>query len=223
MAVRGVPRLRFTRFLTFGDSLTFGAVSQAPSILAFIGGPDSYPFKLQSLLAGRYATQSIVMENSGVGAELASVGGQARLPTELSTHQPEVLLLMEGTNDLFVYLEAGVPIGIAALDRMVTEARNRGVRVMLATIPPQRAGGVRNRDRVAAIIPGFNDEVRALAARHSVPVVDVFSAIQPDLQHLIGVDDLHPTPQGYDVITKTFFDAIRVNFEMMSAEQSHAR
>jgi lysophospholipase L1-like esterase len=30
---------------------------------------------------------------------------------------------------------------------------------------------------------------------------------------LIGIDDLHPTPRGYDVMAGVFFEGIRTHFE----------
>jgi lysophospholipase L1-like esterase len=84
--------------------------------------------------------------------------------------------------------------------------------VFLATIPPQRAGGARHRDRVAAMIPGFNESIRQIASREAVTLVDVYNALKDRLD-LIGVDDLHPTPQGYDVIASTYFDTIRTTLE----------
>lgn len=207
--VRPVPRLQFTRFLAFGDSLTEGQLSPEGFSPAL-----SYPTKLRGLLEQRYRSQTISIVNAGVGGELASGQGRLRLRGAILSAQPEVLLLMEGSNDLFTYEAAGVGIGINALEGMVAEARGMGIRVMLATIPPQRAGGLRRRDLVASLIPLFNDGVRAVAARQSATVVDVFGAIQPRLAELIGPDDLHPTSQGTTVMAERYFDVIRATFEV---------
>jgi lysophospholipase L1-like esterase len=210
------PRLVATRFLAFGDSLTLGVTSAAPTML-LANRPDSYPFKLGTLLTARYQTQTPESLNDGVGGETAartpasqSVGRQ-RLPGSLDANLPDALLLMEGTNDLLSG-QSGADNALIALEEMVTLGKARGARVFLATIPPQRAGGIRNRDRVAAMIPGFNDSIRQIAARQGVPVVDVYRALENRLD-LIGVDDLHPTPQGYDLIAATFFDVIKATLE----------
>ena len=89
-----------------------------------------------------------------------------------------------------------------------------GLRVMLATIPPQRAGGLRQRDLVASLIPRFNDGVRAVGMRQSAVLVDVFGAVQPRLNELIGPDDLHPTSLGTSVMAERYFDVIRATFEV---------
>ena len=128
---------------------------------------------------------------------------------------------MEGTNDLL--LTDGFTRGISALEEMIAEAKRRGALVFVATIPPQRAGGARNRGSVAAVIPRFNDEIRAVAARQSVTLVDVYAAIQPDLQRLIGPDDLHPVPEGYTLVAQTFFDVIRAKLEVTTAALSYGR
>ena len=223
ITVRPVPALTVTRFLAFGDSLTEGVISPPGAVFP----NEAYPLKLQGLLAQRYTRQSVTVINEGRAGEYAccdsaaSSGGRRRLPDVLTRQHPDVLLLMEGTNDL---LEPdGFTRGISALEQMVVEARTRGMLVFLATIPPQRSGGARNRGAVAAMIPRFNDEIRALATRQSVTMVDVYAAIEPDLQRLIGPDDLHLVPEGYTVVAQTFFEVIRARLEVTTAALSYGR
>ena len=49
-------------------------------------------------------------------------------------------------------------------------------------------------------------------ARARESCLDVIKALENRLD-LIGVDDLHPTPQGYDLIAATFFETIRATLE----------
>ena len=209
----GPPRLTATRFLSFGDSLTLGTTS-VPSIRFLEEMPDSYPFKLQRLLTQRYTAQTVAVLNDGIGGEMASSptlhspGGDVRLPQSVDTHRPEVVLLMEGTNDLQVLN----PIdALEALEGMVRNARVRGARVFLATIPPQKPG-FRTNPASMALVPGFNDQIRALAAREGATLVDVYGRMvgRPDL---LGPDGLHPVPQGYDLMAQIFFDTIRATLE----------
>ena len=121
---------------------------------------------------------------------------------------------MEGTNDLLDRpdIGRGADTAIEALRAMIGEAKVLGLRIAIATIPPQRAGGIRHRDAVANLIPTFNDRIRALAATENVALVEVYNAMKDD-PSLIGIDDLHMTIQGYDVMAEAYFQAIKREFE----------
>jgi lysophospholipase L1-like esterase len=209
--VHAPPRLRYTRFLAYGDSLTEGVVSQGASTL-MLDLPSSYPTALRRLLGARYATQPLTVINAGNAGELVSGEGASRFLPTLKAHNPEVLLLMEGTNDL-LFLQRGIAPALAALENMMKEAETANVRVCLATIPPQRAGGLRMRDAVAALIPGFNNDVRALAAARNAVLVDVYAGMKDDMA-LIGLDDLHPTVRGYEAMASIYFEAVKAAFEL---------
>jgi lysophospholipase L1-like esterase len=207
VSVLAPPRLAFTRYVAFGDSITAGKLAQ-PLTFALIESPFHYPGALERLLNTRYPQQRSTVVNEGVSGELATAG-EARFRTVLQQHRPEVVLLMEGTNDLLAGV-AGADRAIAALRNMIREAALQGRRVALATVPPQGP----SRPTVSAVIPSFNAQIRALAAAEpGVVLVDVYEAMRHDVARLIGADDLHPTPQGYTVIADTFLAAIQANFE----------
>lgn len=215
VTVQPPPRLVYTRFLAFGDSLTSGVESE-PVRLGIFATAWSYPSKLLPKLRTRYVTQAptIVVDNVGNPGEFATrastvgPGGAVRLPTELNRYRPQVVLIMEGTNDL---LDTAPEQIIPALESMLITAKGQNVLPMIATIPPQRPGGAR--DRVAKIIPSFNELIRKLANDQRVPLVDVFAVMSQDLS-LIGRDDLHPTVQGYEVMSQIFYDSIVRNLEV---------
>ena len=203
-----------TRFLAFGDSLTAGTIS--PYLKA--GPAQGYPAKLRTELSRRYALQTIEIENAGLTGELAAQA-VTRFRTELLQVRPDVVLLMEGTNDLFFDPTLGQVTALAGLEGMVLAAKAQGVSMLLATIPPQRRFG--QREEVAAIIPTFNAKIEALAQRHGVTFVDVFTALlegtcgrlSGDLP-CIGRDDLHLTEAGSQVLANTFADAIQAQFDV---------
>ena len=68
VAVRPPPRLRFVRFLAFGDSLTAGEVSFGPGARVYLPN-DSYPAALQRRLVARYRQQAPIVINEGIGGE----------------------------------------------------------------------------------------------------------------------------------------------------------
>jgi lysophospholipase L1-like esterase len=196
--VFGPPRLSATNFLAFGDSITLGQLF------------DTYPGHLQAELRERYQTQNPGVANAGVDGERVSPTGQGRLPAELSATRAQVLLLLEGSNDLNGGV-AGQNRAIDALTEMIRLAKGRGVVVFLATIPPQRPGA--QRAFTQPQVAGFNDSVRALAQRESVTLVDIYAAMIGDLS-LIGPDDLHPNARGHAVMAQTFFTAIQRVLEL---------
>jgi lysophospholipase L1-like esterase len=209
VAVKGPPRLRFTNFLAFGDSITAGTKSD-PVTLRLVPAAYAYTVLLETRLRSRYTLQNPIVWNEGVGGEFTTQG-LVRLRPLLLQFRPEVLLLMEGTNDLLDG-SRGADTAIVNLRQMIAIAKSLNVQIALATIPPQRPNGVRNRGAVAALIPSFNDRIRALAASEAITLVDVYAAMKDNL-NLIGIDDLHPTELGFSVIADTFYEAVVRAFE----------
>ncbi len=201
--VIGPPRLSTSTILAFGDSLTGGSSPPDPI--------DSYPAHLRPKLTARYVGQNVAVINDGKAGENASATGRTRMQTALEVYKPGALLLLEGSNDLLGG-SAGATAGLAALTEMVRAARAKGITVFLATLPPQRLNGSRN--GVARSIPGFNDSIKALAQREGATLVDIYEAMGGDGRY-IGPDDLHPTPQGFEVMAQAFFNALQQKLEVV--------
>ena len=200
VTVLGPPKLAVTRFLAFGNSITAGVVSP-PHGGSRLDSFDSYPARLQRRLASLYLTQEIDVVNAGLPGEEASQA-EARFGLELGRHRPEVVLLMQGTNDLDVIAGSGADSATAALDAMVAAARAAGIDTLLMTVPPQRGTGS------ASLVSGLNDSIRAIAARYGAELIDIHhllltgpcSGLQPF--PCIGRDGLHPTAQGYGLMAQ---------------------
>jgi lysophospholipase L1-like esterase len=204
------PRVSATRFVAFGDSITEGKVSFGALML--IASPSfSYPFRLQLRLTERYVMQTFDVLDEGVGGERVA-GGLDRLPRVLSADIPEVVLLMEGVNNLNDDGATAIPVVVDALRSMIRTARNRGVTVFIGTLLPQRVGG--SRAYAPTLIQPANDQIRAMAAGESVVLVDLYQAFAGHETTLLGADGLHPNEAGYDKIAETFFDAIRARLEV---------
>jgi lysophospholipase L1-like esterase len=238
VTVTTAPRLSATKFLAFGDSITEGQLnpscpgtSIAGPLAAYLDNlrarPEAvdvnaaYPTKLQQMLAGRYTSQNPAVSNRGLGGECASTAsgclsyGVTRLPTVLASETPEVVLLLEGVNDLNNRRNAAIPDLVSGLHTMIGQARSRGAQVFLGTLVPERAGACRG--YAPTSIPPANDQIRALAVTDNVPLVDLYAAFGGDASTaLIGFDGLHPTAAGYELIAQTFFDSIRKNLEAAS-------
>jgi lysophospholipase L1-like esterase len=207
------PKIAVTRFLAFGDSITAGedgivGASATFSSRRIVDKP--YPALLQGLLAARYTSQTITVDNRGVPGERVDPGA-ARLSGLLASRAYDVVLLLEGANDLFVDGPAAVGGIVSAARFMANDARSRGVQPFVATFPPQRASG--SLGGRASLVPGLNVGIRAMAQAQGFPVVDLEAAFGSDISQLIGPDGLHPTAQGYSLTAATFFDALKLALE----------
>jgi lysophospholipase L1-like esterase len=233
VTVQGPPKLSATQFVAFGDSITEGKI--ADGTLLPNGGYRGY---LSDLLAARYLTQTTAIFPEGCGGETAgpfppgdpnipscstAAGGVARLANVLVRDNPQVVLLLEGVNDLsFGGDPSAIPPLITALRSMIDEARIRGARVFLATLTPTRATGTPSaRGRAAMpLIPAANDQIRQLAASQAAVLVDLYQGFGGSADPYIDTDGLHPNAAGYQKIAQIFFDAIRANLETTSAQRT---
>jgi lysophospholipase L1-like esterase len=233
--VTKTPKLNADRFLAFGDSITAGVLATG---CPFGGGvscaiPTSvptrkydlqrifaelesstaaYPRVLQSMLAARYKTQTVSMTNEGNPGEFVA-DGKVRLPGTLASG-PQVLLLLEGANDMN---QAHPPIDaiVEDLRAMVREGRGRGMQVFVATMLPQRQNACRGYD----FCDGVNDtlatnvKIRTMAAGEGVSLVDLYPAFDGQTSTLLGLDGLHPNEAGYQKMAEMFFEAIKQKLE----------
>ncbi len=223
--VTAPPRLTRTRLMAFGDSLTEGKLSACPfglrpfsfddylaDIRTAVNVPFSYPNQLRTQLAERYTTQSPVVINEGFGGETIDEGVD-RLPDMLSRHRPDVLLLMEGIND--VRGPDDIPDLIDGLRAMVQHARSEGVLVYLGTLLPQREGACRNFTDRTTILQA-NEAIKVMGFLEGALMVDLHAALAGKENTLLGPDGLHPNEAGYQEMAKAFFSAIRVTLEAPS-------
>lgn len=216
------PKLKGTRFLAFGDSITGGEIG-APSLF-FTNTLLVYPSLLMQLMPPRYTSQTLTMRNCGRYGEHAKDEGVSRLKSvlnggdcgplialdgarKLATGNFDVLLLLEGTNDMN---DDNISISDVreALKTDIRNAKSAGVlQVFLSTLPPEFVLG-------AARIPAMNDAIRTLAMSEGVVLVDSYAVLGGESSTLIGMDGIHPTAEGQQMMAQAFFAAIQANFEV---------
>jgi lysophospholipase L1-like esterase len=203
VTVRVSQTIKKTKFMAFGDSITEGAVSLAPLIMLSL--PDTYPSKLEQMLIQRYPSQAFVVVNEGLGGEDTREGAQ-RLPMALTAHNPEVMLLLEGINNINALPTV---TQTSRLRTMILEAQGRGVDVLIATVMPvlptwrQYQPG-----NTPAKIQALNTQIFALAAQYKLGTpVDLFAIFESN-PSLIGADGLHPTVEGQTRIAEAFRDEV---------------
>ena len=221
VTVMSVPRIAATRYVAFGDSITEGkpgpAGYHANPNFPF---PDAYAKVLYDLLTERYSAQTIEMYDEGIGGNQVHGGppaslpdGVTRLPGVLTADTPEVLLLQEGVNDLIT--GDSIANVVSGLRTMVRAAHSRGIVVFLATLLPQRPGGLRT-GHIELMVPA-NDAIRALAASEGAILVDIYQAFGGSPDPWIDADGLHPTVEGYKKMAETFFTEITGRLEVEQA------
>jgi lysophospholipase L1-like esterase len=219
-----VPSLSRTRFLAFGDSMTAGEVTvpvgvvsgptagilNPPSVKMILVPSASYPTQLLSMLHSRFSTQSatLAVTNSGVPGEY-SFQGVARFPGAMTSASPEVVLLLHGVNDL-PFGNTDLPAG--SIQTMAAEGKRRGALVLLSTLMPGRPGG-RNTQNVA-LVEELNAKIRVIAAAEGAVLVNLYDALLPEANTIIGTDGLHPTEAGYKRMADVFLAAIQANLEV---------
>jgi lysophospholipase L1-like esterase len=218
------PRLGAMSFLVFGDSITEGKTARgtlhslASEACNGVPLPGNYAETFSGLLSGRYSGQSFQVKNCGLGGERA-LDGLVRLPLALAQYTPQVLLLLEGANDVNVDPRntASIFVVVDALRLMIRLARERNVTVFVGTLLPERLHGTPPRGDAAASIPLANQSIHSMAENEGAIVVDLYEAFGSTADPaLIDIDGLHPTAAGHQLIAKSFFESVRARLDIVS-------
>ena len=176
--------------------------------------PDaSYPTVLGTQLATRYASQNpgLIVVNAGRPAEPV-VDALPRFIETYERERPEVVLLLDGYNDLLNRGITAVDGAAAAIAAIAVEARGRGARVFLATVTPNRPD--RQRTISQAALLAYNDRIRGIATTERLGPVDLYPSLLPGVDSYIGIDGLHPTESGYRRMAETFYAALVADLEV---------
>jgi lysophospholipase L1-like esterase len=224
VTVTAPPRLTVTRFVSFGDSLTAGEIPGLglnPVTGTFAVDPGSaYPRRLEVALIGRYTAQMVTVRNQGQSGE-PTADGRRRLTGVLAGGMYDVLLLMEGANDLLDADQRKIGPAVGNMQFMVRDAKSRGMKVFVGTMPPQDPlACCPRRGSGAALVGPYNDGLRSMASAEGVTLVDVNSAFNGDTKTLIDFDGLHPTAAGYQRIADTFLKSITETLEVPPSTMS---
>jgi lysophospholipase L1-like esterase len=233
--------LAFGDSITEGEVPVFGEFSLRPQ---FVEPDKSYPADLTILLAQRYTAQGasrvdaftvgagnttncltdpprpivpgIVVINAGcLGERAEDPTTLARLNDKLATYRPDVVLLLEGVNDLDALNPAtSISAGVQGVQRLIAAAQSRGARVMVGTLLPQIAADLTHGGAPLLIGP-FNAQLVPAATNAGARVVDLFSDIAIDVTDWISpYDGLHPTEAGYQEMARVWFNSIKSAFEL---------
>lgn len=163
--------------LAFGDSLTYGTGAS---------DDESYPYILEQL-----AGHTVI--NAGVPGEV-SASGAVRLPDLLDAHEPELLLLCHGGNDMLRKNDGRQML--ENLRTMIRAAQSRGVQVVLIAVPRP------------ALFLSSADAYEQLAREFAIPIEnDIIADILSD--HSLKSDAIHPNGKGYHELAKAVHTLLR--------------
>lgn len=169
--------------LILGDSLSFGTGAKPE---------EAYPTLLEK-------TTGWHIVNAGIPGDTTS-GGLQRLPDLLETHQPKLLLIELGGNDLL--RQVSVKQVEENLKSIIAQAKALGVPVALVAIPEISP--------FMAAVGNLSDHplYARVAEEMQVPLVtDVFSDVlsKRDLKS----DQIHPNAEGYAVVASGMRKALK--------------
>ncbi|HSL84376.1 MAG TPA: GDSL-type esterase/lipase family protein [Thermoanaerobaculia bacterium] len=206
LALTALPAAGQTKYVAFGDSITEGTGFDDPSRQC----PEEcgYAPRLEALLDGAGMPSEVV--NAGKGGE-RTPEGLTRLPDVLAEHGGDVLLLMEGSND--VSRSISPETTLFNLNEMARTARSHGLRPVHATLIPRIPSA--QVDGENRINQRLNMSIRELAFDRGRDLVDPFEVFWShpntfaELYHP-GPDVVgHPSSAGYDLLARVFFDVLR--------------
>lgn len=156
--------------LAFGDSLTYGTGAARD---------ESYPAQLQQLIHRQVI-------NAGIPGEVSRSGLQ-RLPALLERHQPDLLILCHGGNDILRHNNLAQTQ--QNLQQMIDQARQQSIEVILLAVPEFGL--------FLSSAPFYAE----LAESNQIPLEnDILSDILR--KNTYKSDHIHPNAAGYRVIAE---------------------
>jgi lysophospholipase L1-like esterase len=184
-----------TTYVAFGDSITAGVGDETNR-----GG---YPSRLQTLLVARGASAEV--RNEGLPSEDTS-GGVTRINRVLRDGD-DVLLLMEGTNDVNNLSLETTMFNLAEIARRAGE---HGLRTVHATTMPRHPTATNDGSNI--VTGQLAAAIRELAFAQQRSLVDPFEVFfneTPNFQTLYKPGDkVHPNAAGYDLMARIFADVL---------------
>jgi lysophospholipase L1-like esterase len=145
------------------------------------------------------------------GDDTASIQGFEDAHGSVRTLQPDIILLLSGTNDVAQGETSSVSRQLTSLLSGLY-AQDPNAWVIISTIPPMNSHAPAAPSGVASWasqIPQANEQIKAIAAQFQrTTLIDFYSAALGNVRANIGSDGVHPTVTGYGVLANLWYNAI---------------
>ena len=194
----GLPR----SFVALGDSFTEGMQDDLDAAGRHRGWAD----RVAAALA--LATGGVRYANLAVRGRLLGQVVEEQLPVALAL-RPDLVSFHAGPNDA-LRPRTDIAAVLRRYDEAVGVLRGAGGDVLLFTVLERAGGTGRAADRLAARFRGFNDGVRATAARHGALLVDVGPVGALHDRRLWHEDRLHLSPEGHARVAAAVLETLGV-------------
>jgi len=163
--------------VAFGDSLTAGYG---------VDKTQSYPSVLASITG-------LKVINAGISGETTAEGLE-RLPEVLETHQPQLVILLEGGND--VLQKVSEPQIKSNLKQMIQLIQQSGAAVLLVGVPEKKVFG--------SSLELYSE----LASEHDIPIEeDIVASLMKRLS--MKSDYVHFNALGYQAMAQAIYEALQ--------------
>jgi len=165
--------------LAFGDSLTYGYN---------VSKTESYPVVLETLTG-------LKVINAGVSGEV-SKQGLKRLPEVLDDHDPQLMILCHGGNDLLRKMD--MKDMESNLSSMIQLSLDRGIPVILIGVP-----------KPGLFLSSFDIYEKIATSMGIIFIEDLISDILGDKS--LKSDSIHPNKEGYYFMAEEIYKILMDN------------
>ena len=205
--------LAISTVVAFGDSMTEGQNGQTINFVRVVDIPNAYPTILQEFFTTRIPSQQITVLNEGKGGERVTES-EDRLKSVVASRRPQVLLFLDGANDMLAALPAST-IANAIRDSIQT-ARERGVQyVFVSTVLPvapqncpPRPFNCRGATVPAGLPAATNQLIRPMVPANGAYLVDPYDEFAANSGTYVSIDGLHLNPEGNRALATAFWNRV---------------
>ena len=187
------------RLVCIGDSFTEGVADDLRPDGEYVGWSD----RVAAALA---RTQTVEYANLAVRGKLLDQVVEVQVPAAEAL-EPDILTFHAGGNDV---LRRGTDLSdlFARYDEAVAAICVPDRQVVLFTCLTRAGGTGRLADAIAERLDAFNDNVRAVAARHGALVVEIDTAEAFNDRRLWNADRLHLNAEGHKRVAAALLETL---------------